>query len=233
MSILRHHQLLMSARGSQGGGDPYWDDVVALLHFDGVEGSTTFTDDTGTLWAGQGAAKITTAVLGPFGGACAMFNGNGRILSEVAEKLALGTEDFTLEFFVRRTTVGVIFDNRFGSYGSPMPISVPNSRTDIAFRDGLPGVLRTSSLLISDWYHYALVRDGGTVRQYLSGTQQDGEYTSLDSYTNTQVCIGAAYPGPSVAAFFGYIAEFRITKRVARYTENFDPPTEPFPNFGT
>ncbi|MDR2984196.1 MAG: hypothetical protein LBV34_05080 [Nocardiopsaceae bacterium] len=47
--------------GSAPAGDPYWDNRVALLHFDGTNGSTTFTDSKGIMtWSAGGTAALTT-----------------------------------------------------------------------------------------------------------------------------------------------------------------------------
>lgn len=41
--------------------DPYWGTVVSLLHFEGADASTTFTDETGKVWTAAGNAQIDTA----------------------------------------------------------------------------------------------------------------------------------------------------------------------------
>lgn len=74
------------------------------------------------------------------------------------------------------------------------------------------------------WGHFALTRVGGIMRIFYNGVLKSSK-TSTTGFAIDS--IGAAYN------LFGsqYIDEFRITKGVARYTENFTPPTEPFPNF--
>ena len=42
--------------------------------------------------------------------------------------------------------------------------------------------------------------------------------------------IGSSSHDNVVEYYYGYMAEYRITKGIARYTKAFTPPTTPFPN---
>ena len=48
----------------------------SLLHFDGTDASTTFTDESGKTWTAHGNAQIDTAQ-SVFGGASGYFDGSG------------------------------------------------------------------------------------------------------------------------------------------------------------
>src|SRR5690606_25450842 len=65
-----------------GSGDPYWASVVLLLHMDGADGSTMFIDSSanGLTVTANGNAQIDTAQ-SKFGGAAALFDGNGDYLA--------------------------------------------------------------------------------------------------------------------------------------------------------
>ena len=54
--------------------------TVALLHMDGADTSTTFTDESGKTWTANGNAQIDTAQ-SVFGGASGLFDGTGDYLS--------------------------------------------------------------------------------------------------------------------------------------------------------
>lgn len=58
------------------------DDVytVALLHMNGADASTTFTDESGKTWTANGNAQIDTAQ-SVFGGASGLFDGTGDFIS--------------------------------------------------------------------------------------------------------------------------------------------------------
>lgn len=95
-----------------GGGDPYWANVVSLLHMDGANGSTTFTDQKGKTWTPNGNVQISTAQ-SVFGGSSAAFDGVNDSLSIASHAdFGFGTGDWTVECFVRQTTTAaqVIFD---------------------------------------------------------------------------------------------------------------------------
>lgn len=233
MSLLRHHQLLMSARGSQGGGDPYWDDVVALLHFDGPDGSTTFADDTGRSWTAAGAAQIDTAQAGAFGGASGLFDGAGaRITSPSSADFAFGTGDFTIEMRVRQLEPVSQWRELFmanATYG--LNIMLFDGKLVIARENVANDYTAPAPVSLGDWHHLAISRSAGVVYGFINGMLAfSGSYGYNFSQLAT-VSIGAKSGG--INAFAGHIDELRITKGVARYTENFTPPTEPFPNFGT
>ncbi|MGE3298622.1 MAG: phage tail protein, partial [Porticoccaceae bacterium] len=75
------------------GEDPYWNNVVALLHMDGTNGSTTFTDQKGHTFTATGNAQISTAQ-SKFGGASALFDGTGDLVSSADHAdWALGAGD--------------------------------------------------------------------------------------------------------------------------------------------
>ena len=76
------------------------------------------------------------------------------------------------------------------------------------------------------WYHVAMVRNSGTTKLYVDGT----EYLSASdttNYTDTYFIIGGWYSTSYLMD--GYIDEFRISLK-ARYTSNFTAPTKEFAN---
>jgi len=50
--------------------------TVALLHMNGTDAATAFTDETGKTWTAQGNAQIDTGQ-SKFGGASGLFDGTG------------------------------------------------------------------------------------------------------------------------------------------------------------
>jgi Concanavalin A-like lectin/glucanases superfamily len=75
-----------------------------LLHCDGADGSTTFTDVMGHTLTPSGNVQIDTAQ-SKFGGASALFDGSGDYLS-IADSADwnFGSGNFTIEAWVRATT---------------------------------------------------------------------------------------------------------------------------------
>ena len=212
------------------GGDPHWANVVSLLHFDGEDGSTTFTDEKGKVWTPIGATQLDTAQV-KFGSASASFSGSYLDASASAD-FAFLTGDFTVEMFYRSTQFGggggpTLMDTRFGSYGAEVVIYNPNMTNDLIFHSGGTRAVATG-LSNAVWIHIALSRMSGVTRFFVDGVQHGLDFPDARSYDGQVVRLGANYTGAS--SLTGHIDEFRITKGVARYTSNFTPPTAPFPN---
>jgi len=210
-------------------GDPYFSNVSILLHGDGTNGSTTFTDSSSnnhTLTV-NGDTQISTAQ-SKFGGSSMYFDGTGDFLTVSDSSLALGTGEYTIELWVYilsaaaleaiascGTSAGGSWQLRFGNNGI------------IDFRVGTNTKL-SATISFNTWHHLAVTRDSSnTGRMFLNGTIEDSS-TFTNDHSQDALKIGV---NRSVGNYFdGYIDDFRITKGVARYTSNFTPPTEPFPD---
>jgi len=227
------------------GGDPYWEDVVLLLHCDGTNGSTTFTDSSNsakTVTAG-GNAQITTT--NPkFGTGAMLSDGTGDYATvPSSDDFTFGTGDFTFEAWIRfptgiftgsAATYGrTLFDCRPGAVNGPyMSGGLGTNRifgTYIGTSGaGIVALYSTTVLDYDTWYHVAITRSGTTARLFIDGTIEDTETSSLNI---TQTGIFLAYNHfLSSTAWLGSIDEVRITKGVARYTSDFTPPTDAFPD---
>lgn len=90
-------------------GDAYYPQVAALLHFDGVNGSTTITDNSKnnfTITATNGAV-ISTAQ-SKFGGASVFLDGtNDYLVTPTTSAFTFGTGDFTVELWIYQTVSSV------------------------------------------------------------------------------------------------------------------------------
>lgn len=214
--------------------DPYFASVSLLLHFDGENGSTTFTDSSSNALTvtPYGDAAISTAQ-SKFGGASAYFDQNGDYAVVIPSSPAtdFGTGDFTIEFWVRVTsTTGVqVIWSRWNNSGD-------NVIQMYLMGDSLyvnsPTVAHLAGTLTEEqWHHIALCRDDGDIAAYVDGVQQVAYAYGNDITSTSDFVLGANDLGSGGANWFGgYIDELRITKGVARYTANFTPPTAPFPN---
>ena len=91
---------ITGAGGGGGGGGPV---VSALLHFDGANGATTTTDDTGKAVTMFGSAQLGTAQ-SVFGGASLDNTGGaGRVEIVHGPDFDFGTGAFLIEWRERRT----------------------------------------------------------------------------------------------------------------------------------
>lgn len=226
-------------------------DAVLLLHMDGTNGSTTFTDSSPNALTvtAHGAAQISTA-WSQFGGASGSFAGNfGAATGQSALTVPhsglfdFAAGDFTIEGFLRLDALTGISNISHGLVCKRATTAVFAPFNIEAALSGGPTRLKgqvsvsgsswitcqsTTNLAISTPYHWALCRSGTDLRLFLDGIQQDTTKTVSGALmTNTDgVSIGAA----SMARDYGLdgnLDEVRFDD-FAWYTANFTPPAAPF-----
>ncbi|MGE0338119.1 MAG: LamG domain-containing protein [Gammaproteobacteria bacterium] len=219
-------------------GDPYWSNVVALLHMDGTDGSTTFIDERGHTFTANGNAQIDTAQ-SQFGGASGLFDGTGDyITTPDSADWDFGTGDFTVEFFVRfnalptsdaHTIVGNYVSGTTGWYVQ-FRNDAPGARLTFGSSGDSPQNDFTWSPSLATWYHVAVSRAVGTARAFVDGGQIGADVTNAENISGSTgvLMVGALNLGP-IQYLNGWLDELRITKGVARYTSSFTPPSGPFP----
>lgn len=215
--------------------DEFFQNVSLLLHLDGPNGSTTFTDSSPspkTVITVSGNAQISTAQ-SLFGGASALFDGNDSIEVATDAAFGFGTGDFCIEFFIR-------FSDAVLRY--PFALSVVsqasflwltwNPTRRLSFRAGGPSDGPASpEIALDQWVHVACSRQGSTFRSFLNGVQWDSVTFGNDLLATRSIGIGGLNSvGGASTLHNGFIDEVRVTKGVARYTANFTPPAAPFPD---
>lgn len=223
--------------------DEFFADVVALLHFDGADGSATFTEVTGKTVTGNGNAQIDTAK-SVFGGASLLLDGAGDYLSiPSSTDFDLG-DTYTIEMFVNPSSLATNFGLVHRGYytvaseswtgglafgarwiGSALRVYFYGTvNADEQYIDVLGLVAGTSK-------HLAIVRDGTVGTVYIGGDLV-GTKTALSTPAPSlePLRIGVWDYSAGAEYFSGNIDELRITKGVARYTAAFTPPTAAFGN---
>lgn len=230
------------------GGDPDFASVFSLMHMDGANGSTDFKDVALRTWLVSGNSQISTAQ-SKFGGASGLFDGNLDYISDPVGNIADwkflhdGTTDYTLEFFYRRdvATAQYMFMTATGGTSTIGIFLRFNADGSIDYRicKGVGGTYElwalapasSSSILV--WEHCAIVYNKTTL---LCTIYINGIDVADDTGLNAASSANPEYPmyigrkvNPTGQYFDGYMDEVRISK-IERYTENFTPPTEPFPN---
>lgn len=209
----------------------YDTDTVLMLHMDGSDTSTTFTDDSGTghtVTAG-GDAQIDTAQK-VFGTASGLLDGTTDYLQIASHAdFALGTGDFTIDYRIRLSVFAVETElyvwgtsdtsNRFNWH------TVGGGRLDV-FVGGSAGGSPSFSNTLDTWYHFAITRASGTVRVFVNGDVKD-TFTAAGSIAQAAVTIGI-YHDLSLFALNGWFDEFRIVKGTAVWTANFTSPSSAY-----
>ena len=90
---------------------------------------------------------------------------------------------------------------------------------------------------INTWVHYALTRQGNTIRFFENGSQTytttiSGSLASTTSSTDDIIGIGMGIDSAWIHNPF-YVEDFRYTNGTAVYTSNFTPPTAPLSSTGS
>lgn len=199
--------------------DPLWDYVISLLHFD-----NDFTDVvTNKVWLGTADTTISSnAVFGT--GALSIASGSNHRLSASHPDFQLGLGDFTIELYAKpnRNTNNSIITV------SGLLIYTANGRYYVS-TSASPNFFMTNAVVNPTKYqHLALVRSNGIFYFFIDGAQAGYINFSMNLQDATAF-LGAFNAGNRGD---GYFDEVRITKGIARYTADFTPPTEPFPNHG-
>lgn len=213
--------------------------TLALFHFEGSNGSTTFTDDnigTGVNIVALGDAQISTAQ-SKFGGASALFDGTGDVIYGHTD-YDFASDSWTFEAWVYPTqsTNKHIMSLSDTTSDTNLPgLSVYQVGTNLLVYSGnTSGGWRwntgtiSSVLTVNGWNHIAVVKDGSTWKVFVNGTQHYSGTPSGTMNTTTVMSFGGMY-GYQWQIWPGYIDEARVSNTV-RYTGNFTPQTAPFVN---
>lgn len=210
--------------------DPYFNNVSLLLHMDGTNGSQTFTDSSSnnlTLTV-NGNTQISTAITPKFGTACGYFD-NLNPTGLETNSISLGLNDFTLEgwiYHIPGANDPIFNQGNFDITGAFF-VTLDTGNRLVLYADNNVRFTSTATVPNSQWTYIAVTRSSGTYYFFINGVL-DGTYTGSHNHTQLPFKIGDGYGG--VRFWSGYMDDIRVTEGVARYTSNFTPPTQPFPN---
>ena len=228
-------------------GDANYASVSLLLHGDGANASTTFTDNSPTPKTPtvNGNAQISTAQ-SKFGGASIKLDGAGDYITYAdSADFAFGTGDFTVECWFYESATGairqIVGQHSTASLTNTSFIILSDSgKLSFSANYGSVSVVaaNASTHTGSAWHHVAGVRDGTNIRLYLDGVHIASAAIGTNTVNNSTrpLCIGTVMNDtgrePAGYDFNGYIDDLRISKGVARYTGtgSFTPPAQAHPN---
>ena len=174
--------------------------VSALLHLNGTDASTTFTDETGLVWSGSGNAQLDTAQR-KYGVSSAYLDGGGdRLLSAASANLALTTTYWTMELYFRVNAypgaVPHVWQIGGPTSAQRLLLYVPSASANLTLLSITAGNPNVSLDLgfrptIGQWYHAATVRNNTQVRQFIDGVAL-GTMTSptLPNSTTPTLSVG-------------------------------------------
>lgn len=200
-----------------------------LMHFNGANNSTTFTDVIGHT-ANTSGSPIITTLESKFNGSSIYFNSSSYLsIANTNTEFSFGTDDFTVECFIRfpayKASNQGIIGLGIGTGKWQLQSFNTGSNINISFHFDTSTWIQTTYIIsLNTWYHVAVTRQAGTGRLFVQGNKEaEGTYLQNLNY-NGPLFVG--YNGS--ISMHGYMAEARITKGFARYTGNFSIPTFPF-----
>jgi hypothetical protein len=172
-----------------------------------------------------GSPTVSTSGSGSFS-----FNGSSQTISTAASSLlALGSGDFTIEYWVKINGSGS-FSRTFLITGSASVSIESNTYTSattpyyLNYAGTQTAVTTGSSFDVTQWHHVAIVRSGTTNKVYLNGVQAMSATDATNYSSNGTLYIGS---NNSANWLNGNVTNFRLVKGTAVYTTAFTPPTAP------
>lgn len=199
-----------------------------LMHFDGSDASTTFTDEISHSLTAFGNAQLDTAQY-KFGTASYLGDGTGDYVQtdSTSSDFSFGTGDFTIAMWVRFNTLGTnasLALTRVGSGGNYWYLGKGNTNK-FNFASGNTSFIETTSTYSADtWYHLAITRSGTSLKLWVDGSEAGSATNSTDFSSVQKLNIGGNDSEGSVS-LDGWIDELIICKGTAVWTSTFTPPT--------
>jgi hypothetical protein len=238
------------ASGLDSGNDRF---TKVLLHFDGADASTTITDSnrggSAHTWTAAGNAQIDTAQ-SKFGGASGLFDGTGDwITTPDSADFALGAGDWTVDLWFNCNAAGGTVERLAGqcdstptdasssfrilrTAGNLIAASTQVGSTSFA----VTGTTQFTNAVNTGWHHMAFVRTGDILRLFIDGVQEGGDVAITGTVNDSSNALRVGTTGEvTTDPWTGWIDEFRLSVGVARWTENFTPPSVGYyaPTFST
>ena len=225
--------------GGYGGNDSF---TKVLLHLDGTNGSTTFTDvnaaGVANTWAAVGSSALSTSNF-KFGTSCLQVNPSFGVQTAAKTDLNVGSSDFAIDFWMNMNGASTSGYSGLVGYGNST-INEANwswylnrvhltGKLGVGLSNGATQVWTESGItdINTGWHHIAMTRDAGTVRAFVDGILQ---YTFSANFA-LQGSVGFLKVGGcnSTSSFTGVlIDEVRYSIGTSRWTAAFTPPNLPY-----
>lgn len=238
-------------KGSTGTPDGTWDTIPGgsswdtstkvMLHFDGSDAATTFTDEIGNVWTAGDNAQLDTAQK-KFGSASLLLDGNGDyITTPDSSNWDLDSGSWTIDLQGRFSALpsassymafaaqwvstsgddrawGVGIYNDGGTYKLVLVYSVDGINSTFVYSSAV-------TVATGTFYHIEVNRDGDTLRFFLDGVAAGtGDLTGVTFRDSAGLLYIGRLGEVTTWDYNGWIDEFRFSKGIARHTADFTPP---------
>jgi len=221
------------------------DDFTSLLiHSDNDDGSTSFIDSSDT------AAAITpyngvkhSSDYSKFGKSSIYFDGTDDYLTvDNITGLNLAGLDWTIECFIYCTAFSSDEKNileKDGEYNVSYPqydLFITNGEIKVRLgdADNINNAAESysfGSITQNEWWHICASMKDGVLYCFLNGSlvlTETNPHSMVARSDGLPLYIGHSKAGEASWHFDGYLDEIRISVGVARWTEDFTPPTAPY-----
>ena len=180
-----------------------------------------------------GNAQISTSVK-KYGTGSMYFDGtDDSLVMPASTETVFGTGNFTIEGWINIPTAQnvqnlTLICKGTSASSSNWQLGVTSTRALTFFYNSTTSTSGSTVLNLNQWYHFAVVGTGTSIKVYLDGVQEISISYSYNYSENsvTKVCLNRG----GTVYLNCYIDDLRITKGQALYTSNFTPPTQAFPN---
>jgi hypothetical protein len=164
-----------------------------------------------------------------FGSGCAEFFDLGYIDTGNPEVLHFGTGDFTVECWIKFSSLGsypAIFGPDVGYCNSFFVVMNSDAGTVMVGPQCAGWVLQAAHTMYTDtWYHLAITRSSGTLRCFQNGVLLASASDSTGFTAPVTACIGGAKNAGN--SLLGFMDEVRVVKGMSVYDTDFTVPASP------
>ena len=220
--------LTFAPSSAAAANDPYFMYNSLLLPGNGTNlaQNNTFLDGSTNNFTITRAGNTTQGTFSPYGSNWSnYFGGSGNSLNyPSASQYAIGTGNFTVEFFVNFSALNAGHNRMFciGTGGTDgLEIDLNSTTLEVGIQNGYP-INYTWVPAVGTWYYIAVTRSGSSVTLYINGSSV-ATGTSSNSISQNSLTIG----GISWQASWsinGYLSNVRLSNNVRTITT----PTTPY-----
>ena len=205
---------------NQGGIDSY---TKLMLHCDGSNGGTTFTDSSDSAHTVTAVADAhTDTTIKKFGTASYQGDGTGDWWTiPNSSDWNWGTGDFTVDWWMYNTNITrnqYIWGMYTGGYGAFQFSSATQIYFYTASGASYDLSVDSGDFIQNQWQHFALQRTGSDLELFIDGVLEKTVASATHNFSGgSTFYVGAVNNNVSFAPYAGYLDEFRVSKGIARY----------------
>ena len=234
---LASRKLIQATAGNaaEAASDDDFANVVLLLDGDGTSGddNETFTDSSTNGYTVTESGSVVQGSFSPYGDNWSnYFDGSDDYLISDTNFTAIGTDDFTIEFWYNGGAqparypciIGTL--DAFSATGAWRVQTYDNNTNRFQFTSAITNyIFTTTNYNDGVWRHFAVTREGTNLRGFVNGVQQGSTQTMSDSFTSRKILMMSQLRDGGDQE--GYVSNVRVIKGTALYTSDFTPPTAP------